>query len=74
MPGTRWTASRIIALRERHGETQAAFALRLNIETVTLQKWEQGKGRPSGCCRRVLDSIEEAIEKVFPKNGHRRIQ
>ena len=44
-----------IRLRRSRGETQASFAYRLGINVRTWQEWEQGRRRPSGPARTLLE-------------------
>lgn len=46
-------------LRARYGMTQQAFADGLGISVGTLRGWEQGRRRPDGPARRLLQILEE---------------
>lgn len=46
--------SQIKATRERIGVSQSSFAAMLNVSTRTLQKWEQGRRRPTGPARSLF--------------------
>lgn len=64
-----WTASRVQHLRSRLGESQKAFAGRLGVDVETVRKWEQAKGDPGGCCQKLLDRLEEDVDRLFPLSG-----
>ena len=64
-----WTPKRIKNLRKAYGEhfgkpfeTQAEFALRLDVDVTTIQHWEQGKGKPSGPAALLLDRLAEDLK------------
>jgi len=48
----------IVALRERLGLSQAAFARRFHIDPRMLQQWEQGRRAPEDIARLYLRVIE----------------
>ncbi|MHB0776557.1 helix-turn-helix domain-containing protein [Halomonas sp. WWR20] len=52
-----------ISLRRARGDTQAAFAYRLGINVRTWQEWEQGRRRPSGPARTLL---ERGLKELGP--------
>ncbi|MCC0029646.1 MAG: helix-turn-helix domain-containing protein [Brucellaceae bacterium] len=49
----------ITAIRFKAGLSQDAFADRLGISVATLRNWEQGRRKPSGPARRLLDIIDK---------------
>ena len=58
----KWTAARILALRDRLGLTQGQFAARLS-RTMTNQavsRWESGRASPSPLYVDRLDELERA--------------
>ena len=58
----KWTAARILALRERLDLTQGQFAARLS-RTMTNQavsRWESGRALPSPLYVEKLDELERA--------------
>ncbi len=42
------------AIRERTGQSQAAFAGSIGVAVATLRNWEQGRRRPQGPARVLL--------------------
>ena len=44
----------VAAIRRGYNLTQARFAALLGISERTLQKWEQGRRKPEGPARRLL--------------------
>lgn len=61
--GDMWTRERIKLLRKTYGEKQEQFRKRLRVSLIALQKWEQGKGRPSGPIEELLDRLQEDIDR-----------
>lgn len=48
-------------LRENLGGiTQEELARRLKVSVVTVQKWEQGKNKPSRLARRQIERLERS--------------
>ena len=62
----RWTADRIASLRERRGETLAAFANHFRLGEGSVRKWENGRGRPTGAATIVLDILEAIMDDEQP--------
>ena len=54
-----WNGKRIKALRDRYGETQEQFCLRLRVPVGTLRWWEQDHGEPPGPATVVFDDLAE---------------
>lgn len=50
-------ANEIVAIRLKTGLSQARFAAALRISPRTLQQWEQGRRRPSGAAKTLLQII-----------------
>lgn len=48
-------------LRERIGLTQEKFAAKLGVTTPTINRWENGRARPSPL---ALSEIEKLIRKL----------
>lgn len=57
----KWTARRIKELRMLYGERQEQFCIRVGLTLSALRWWEQGKGKPSGSARLLLDRLEEDL-------------
>ena len=53
------TPSRILAVRERSGLSQAQFARLLNVSVRTLQNWEQARREPTGPAKALLRIVEK---------------
>jgi putative transcriptional regulator len=49
---------KIVSIRKRNHLSQAALATILNISPSTVQKWEQGKKKPAGASKKLLDVME----------------
>lgn len=58
-----WRTSRIKALRERYGETQAKFCNRLGISLSTFRQYEQGQMEVMPPVRLLLERLEEDWKK-----------
>ena len=52
-----YRASAVLALRERLGVSQIAFARLLGTSMSLVQSWEQGRRSPSPMARRLLDEV-----------------
>lgn len=46
-------------LRGKYGVSQSVFARYLNVQAVTVKKWEQGANSPSGPALKLLHLIKE---------------
>lgn len=65
--------SGITYLREKHNLTQSQFAKLLGISVATLRNWEQGRRKPEGPARRLLQIAADYPEVVFgPETEPRR--
>jgi len=54
-----YTPAQIRHIRETNKASQAVFAAYLNTSLSTVQKWEQGKKKPSGISLKLLNLIEQ---------------
>jgi putative transcriptional regulator len=54
----RYSSDDIRAIRHRTHLSQAVFAKVLNVEAVTVQKWEQGSKKPGGASLRLLQIVD----------------
>jgi len=52
----------IVCLRQQIGASQAVFARMLGISRDTEISWEQGRRKPSGAARRLLEIAERQPE------------
>ncbi|MFW5837851.1 MAG: helix-turn-helix domain-containing protein [Desulfovibrionaceae bacterium] len=57
-PKREFSAEEVRSIRRRSKVSQAVFAEVLGINKTTVQHWEQGRKKPSGSSRRLLDIIE----------------
>lgn len=53
------------AVRGKLGMSQAAFARRFGVSAATLRNWEQGRRRPEGPARVLLQVIDKEPEAVM---------
>jgi putative transcriptional regulator len=59
------SAPSVRALREKYGLTQSRFAALMGISTATLRNWEQGRRRPEGSARVLLEVVAKHPEAVL---------
>ena len=52
-------------IREQYGLTQDKFALLMGISTATLRNWEQGRRKPEGTARVLLQVAERHPEALL---------
>jgi len=67
-----FTPAMIIAIRKRHGLSQAAFAERFGLPHRQLQDWEQGRKAPSATVHtllRVIDREPHAVIRALEPSG-----
>jgi len=57
-PVKEYTAAQIKHIRMVNKASQSVFAAYLNTSPSTVQKWEQGKKKPNGPSRKLLDIVE----------------
>jgi putative transcriptional regulator len=55
----------VVAIREKYRLSQEQFAAMLGISVRTLQNWEQGRRRPHGPARVLLQVAEEHPEAIL---------
>ncbi|NMW21619.1 MAG: DNA-binding transcriptional regulator [Chlorobiaceae bacterium] len=53
-----FSASEIIALREREEVSQMVFARYLNVSKESVSQWERGKKKPAGTTLKLLSLVE----------------
>lgn len=58
-------AADVRELRERYGLSQAKFASLMGISVGTLRNWEQGRRRPEGSARVLLQVVARHPEAVL---------
>ena len=57
-PVKEYTAAQIKRIRLANKASQGVFAAYLNTSPSTVQKWEQGKKKPNGPSRKLLNMVE----------------
>jgi putative transcriptional regulator len=57
-PVKEFTPGQIKKIRLKNGASQAVFAAYLNTTVSTIQKWEQGKKKPSGLSLKLLNIVD----------------
>lgn len=65
----KFSAKKVIRLRESSGMSQAVFARLLNVSPKTVQSWEQGQRVPSQAAQRMLQVFQERPAMVFQVVG-----
>jgi putative transcriptional regulator len=58
------------AVRQQHGLSQSHFAALMGISIGTLRNWEQGRRRPEGSARVLLEVVAKHPEAVFDSVRH----
>lgn len=53
-----WDAERIVTLRKRLGDTQEDFAARVGVTFVSVNRWENGRSKPSKLAVQMLERLE----------------
>lgn len=61
-----WNGSKLKTLRKRFGEPQSVFCRRLGVTLNALSKWEQGGRSLGGAESKLLDRIEEDLDRITP--------
>jgi len=56
---TEYTPTQIKKIRLKQGVSQAVFAAYLNTTVSTVQKWEQGKKKPSSMSLKLLSLVDK---------------
>ncbi len=61
-----YTPEQIISIRTNLKLSQSALASVFNISPSTVQKWEQGKKKPTGASKKLLNLVEtKGLETVI---------
>ena len=55
----------IKALRKKLNQSQAEFAYMIGVSVSTLQNWEQGRRKPDGPARALLQVVSKNPEAVI---------
>jgi putative transcriptional regulator len=60
IPKVQLTTDQIIAIRKQMNLSQTVFAKVLNVSTSSIRQWEQGKRKPSGSTKILLELLEKS--------------
>ena len=60
IPKVLFTATQIIAIRKQMSLSQTVFAKVLNVSPSSIRQWEQGKRKPSGSTKVLLELLEKS--------------
>ena len=59
IPKVQLTTDQIIAIRKQMNLSQTVFAKVLNVSASSIRQWEQGKRKPSGSTKILLELLEK---------------
>jgi putative transcriptional regulator len=59
IPKVQFTTDQIIAIRKQMNLSQTVFAKVLNVSASSIRQWEQGKRKPSGSTKILLELLEK---------------
>ena len=60
IPKVQFTRDQIIAIRKQMNLSQTVFAKVLNVSASSIRQWEQGKRKPSGSTKILLELLEKS--------------
>ncbi|WP_428356346.1 helix-turn-helix domain-containing protein [Methyloprofundus sp.] len=60
IPKVQLTTNQIIAIRKQMNLSQTVFAKVLNVSASSIRQWEQGKRKPSGSTKVLLELLEKS--------------
>jgi putative transcriptional regulator len=60
-----WQEPDVRSLRQRYGLSQPKFATLLGISVGTLRNWEQGRRKPEGSARVLLQIVDRHPDAVL---------
>ena len=60
IPNVYFTAEQIVAIRKKMNLSQTVFAQVLNVSPSSIRQWEQGKRKPSGSTKVLLELLEKS--------------
>ena len=60
IPEVHVTGSQIQSIRKQMNLSQSVFAQLLNVSSSSIRQWEQGKRRPSGSTKVLLELLEKS--------------
>jgi len=59
IPKVQLTTNQIISIRKQMNLSQTVFAKVLNVSASSIRQWEQGKRKPSGSTKVLLELLEK---------------
>jgi putative transcriptional regulator len=60
IPKVQLTTDQIIAIRKQMNLSQTVFAKVLNVSPSSIRQWEEGKRKPSGSTKILLELLEKS--------------
>jgi len=60
IPAVQMTGEQIQDIRKKMNLSQSVFAKLLNVSSSSVRQWEQGKRRPTGSTKVLLELLEKA--------------
>ena len=60
IPNVQVTGGQIQAIRKQMNLSQSVFAKLLNVSSSSIRQWEQGKRRPTGSTKVLLELLEKS--------------
>ena len=60
IPNIQVTGDQIQAIRKQMNLSQSVFAKLLNVSSSSIRQWEQGKRRPTGSTKVLLELLEKS--------------
>jgi len=60
IPQVQLTTNQIISIRKQMNLSQTVFAKVLNVSASSIRQWEQGKRKPSGSTKVLLELLEKS--------------
>ncbi len=60
IPNIQVTGEQIQAIRKQMNLSQSVFAKLLNVSSSSIRQWEQGKRRPTGSTKVLLELLEKS--------------
>jgi putative transcriptional regulator len=60
IPNVQLTGEQIQAIRKNMNLSQSVFAKLLNVSASSVRQWEQGKRKPSGSTKVLLELLEKS--------------
>ncbi len=70
-PAPKFAARDIRRLRSRLRISQGVLAAALNVSLATVQSWEQGRRRPEGAARRLLEILARHPQSLLRPTSRR---